>query len=283
MKNPVFLPAGIACAFLALSTPAIAATTDWVDVVGGEVRMISSDAPLAAGEYRLGIEFKMEPGWHIYWRFPGESGVPTEADFSTSANLGSARLQFPAPERYNDGYSTAIIYRDNVILPVSVTAKDPAAPLEIAANLRFGICSDICVPAEALLKLPLSADMPRDEAVSRMLATAWDALPRQQDATLPRIAAIDRQPAGAKGKSDFFRITVELSDSTAPFDLFAEGAAGSYIEVPRLISSDGAKATFELSADGLQTNGGRTPLILVLVNGKDAVELAADVASSASN
>ena len=31
---------------------------------------------------RLGVLFTMDPGWHIYWKNSGDSGVPTKVEFN---------------------------------------------------------------------------------------------------------------------------------------------------------------------------------------------------------
>ena len=45
----------------------------------------SSDrtAPL----WRAGIEIRLKRGWHTYWRYPGDAGVPPEFDFQRSKNV----------------------------------------------------------------------------------------------------------------------------------------------------------------------------------------------------
>ena len=54
-----------------------AAMTDWAEVQGGAVRLIA-DGPLHEGHYLAGLEFLLEPGWHTYWRYPGEAGIPPQ-------------------------------------------------------------------------------------------------------------------------------------------------------------------------------------------------------------
>ncbi|MBA5778389.1 hypothetical protein H2509_14765 [Stappia sp. F7233] len=269
----------IAC-FLALASmvaqPAAAAVTDWTDVMGGRVRLIAAGGD--NGAYDAGLEFELEPGWHIYWRFPGESGVPTEADFQASTNLAAATLLFPAPERFYDGYSTAIVYHDQVVLPVRLEAEDKTRPVTLSADVRFGICREICVPAQAELSLILSPETAADEEMRAKLDAASKALPKPQNDAAPRIASITGPGAGK-----MLRISVELADGSTPFDLFAEGAPGSYIEVPRLVEASGKSAVFELSTDGLLPNGDKAPLLLVLTHGDAAVEYRTEIPLSAGN
>ncbi|MBO0715897.1 MAG: cytochrome C biogenesis protein, partial [Rhizobiales bacterium] len=49
---------------------------------------------------RAGIEIRLDPGWHTYWRDPGDSGAPPTFDFSSSENVKSVNVLWPAPERF---------------------------------------------------------------------------------------------------------------------------------------------------------------------------------------
>ena len=98
-----------------------------------------SRARLVADARGAGFEIALAPGAITYWRDPGEAGVPPTFDFSGSANLAKAEVEYPAPERIAepDG-STAFGYDASVILPIRVTPADPAKPVRLvgAGQLR---------------------------------------------------------------------------------------------------------------------------------------------------
>src|SRR5471032_2485892 len=50
-----------------------------------------------------GIAFQLQPGWHTYWRNPGDSGVPPRFDFSKSENIEAVTVLWPAPVKFPDG------------------------------------------------------------------------------------------------------------------------------------------------------------------------------------
>lgn len=271
---------------LALSTfaaPGYAASTDWVEVAGGEVRLIAGGPLEEPGRYDAGLEFRMEPGWHIYWRFPGETGVPTQADFSASSNLEEARLRFPAPIRYHDGYATSLVYMDHVLLPIEVLARDGTEPLELSANLFFGICREICVPAQMDLGLKLTADQAVDFPMRLAISQALLSLPRPQGDGAPRIVSVEQAGSQDDGKPGVLKIAVEITGKDGEFDLFAEGGPGSFIEVPRLVGRNGDRAEFELSASGLTAENGIAPLTLVLRDIEQAVEYSTEIRLTGGN
>ena len=114
---------GLAVFALLSASPARAADASaWSEDSKSAVRLIAGvnkdDAAL-----RAGIEVKLQPGWHTYWRYPGDSCVPPRFDFSGSDNVKSARVRFPAPRLFSDD-SGGVIYR------VSVAGDAPAPPVQ---------------------------------------------------------------------------------------------------------------------------------------------------------
>lgn len=275
------LTAGLA----AVAGRAQAGESPWARVGAASIRLVStgpdSTGPDSTnpGEASFAgdaaLEIRLEDGWHTYWRFPGEAGIPTAADFGASSGLASARLRFPVPERYSDPYATSIVYHDRIVLPIDLEpAAGETAPV-LRAQVSFGVCREICMPGEAQLELPLGDGGP-DFSARQAISAARAALPQPQDEAPPRIAAIERKelaPAEGKASEETLVITAELASPTAPVDLFAEGAEGSYNGVPVLLERDGTTARFALPARGLASStDGTRPLALTLVEGGTAVE-----------
>src|SRR5712671_2953716 len=50
-----------------------------------------------------GIAIQLQPGWHTYWRTPGDSGVPPRFDFSKSDNVEAVAVLYPVPQKFDDG------------------------------------------------------------------------------------------------------------------------------------------------------------------------------------
>src|SRR4051812_25492822 len=49
--------------------------------------------------FDVGVLFKIKPGWHVYWKNPGDSGIATSVDFKLPDGFTVGELQFPVPER----------------------------------------------------------------------------------------------------------------------------------------------------------------------------------------
>src|SRR5262245_59556993 len=96
----VLIALGIA-AFSATSGYA-ADESPWSEDIRSAVRIIAGTNKNADVPLRAGIEVKMQPGWKTYWRYPGDSGVPPQFDFSNSENLKYATVLYPAPRLFKD-------------------------------------------------------------------------------------------------------------------------------------------------------------------------------------
>jgi DsbC/DsbD-like thiol-disulfide interchange protein len=147
------LAALIAVTFQAV--PAFAAATLWQEIAPGvKLRLISSDR-IVDGHSLGGLEIDMPRTTNTYWRIPGETGIPTEFDFSASSGLAEPTVHWPFPEIDRSRGYMDYAYYGPVVLPFEFEAAEGAgAVLDVAVTL--GICSDICIPAIAKLTLPLN-------------------------------------------------------------------------------------------------------------------------------
>ncbi len=138
------------------------------------------------GSMVAGVEIVMPPGWHTYWREPGAAGIPPQFDWQGSSNLARAEVGFPHPALIESFGSVSVGYRDRIILPLTLTPEDPALPVDLRLDIFFGICDEICVPAERRVAARMSAGPgPRAGEV----ATALDRVP--VEATAPAVAHVD--------------------------------------------------------------------------------------------
>src|SRR3569623_814122 len=136
------------------TSPALAGATAWQDIAPGvRARLISADV-VTAGKAVAGLELDLPRGTNIYWRIPGETGIPTEIDFAGSSAVGTPGIAWPYPEIYRVGEKLDYIYRGPLVLPIVLTPSAGSATLAVKATM--GDCSDICVPAAVSLSLPMT-------------------------------------------------------------------------------------------------------------------------------
>ena len=113
----------------------------------------------ADGTRVAALDIRLAPGWHTYWRVAGQAGIPPRFDWSGSENLASVSYEWPRPVIFENAGLQSFGFADRLVLPLRLRPVDAAAPIQLALDLDFGVCDDICIPAEAVLVATLA---PRD-------------------------------------------------------------------------------------------------------------------------
>src|SRR5688572_13028152 len=112
-------------------------------------------------EFTLGVLLKIKPKWHIYWKYPGDAGLPTTVKWKlpdASAGAPQPELRFPLPVRFDQpGDVVGYGYKDEVLLTARVKAPEgPAGSTkEFAADVSWLVCEDICIPGKATVTLSI--------------------------------------------------------------------------------------------------------------------------------
>ncbi|MDR3413177.1 MAG: thioredoxin family protein [Formivibrio sp.] len=102
-----------------------------------------------------GLYFKIESGWHVYWKNAGDAGLPPRVQWTLPEGVAAGALQFPAPKRLPLGPLMDFGYEGEVLFPlklnVAKTAKSGLALLH--ANVNWLVCQSSCVPGRAELEI----------------------------------------------------------------------------------------------------------------------------------
>lgn len=170
-----------------LGTPAYAAdASPWADDLRSSLRLIAGSNKADDGSLRAGIEIKLKPGWHTYWRYPGDSGVPPRFSFPGSDNVAAVKVLYPAPHAIADETGTTIGYTDNVIFPLRVFPRQRDKPVKLHLKVNYAVCEKLCLPVEAKAELPLPAGNATTDAA---LAAAEARVPKQVSAAEAGLSA----------------------------------------------------------------------------------------------
>ena len=108
------------------------------------------------GRHMGAVQISLAPGWKTYWRAPGANGIPPEFDWTGSENIASARILWPRPEVFESYGTTTIGYQNSVVMPIEITPKTPGQPINVNLGLFYGVCEDVCIPAQAQMTGVLS-------------------------------------------------------------------------------------------------------------------------------
>lgn len=267
IRAALCLAAAVSVACMAIEVRAEDASP-WQRDTHSAVRLLagSRSGPVLLG----GIAIQLQPGWKTYWRTPGDSGVPPRYDFSKSENVEAVTVLWPAPSKFDDGAGgTALGYKQQVVLPLRIVAKNADKPVMLRAQISYAVCDKLCIPVEANAELSFASVASTEDGA---LSDALNAVPKPANVGDPNPLTI--RDVKREGKTNV------VVDVTAPdardVSLFVEGPTPDWaLPVPKLVdqSTPGVKR-FVFELDGLPP--GVSPegaaLKLTLVGGDRAYE-----------
>ncbi len=136
-----------------------------------KVRLVCGQTALIPGQTALvGVYFQMQKGWHLYWKNPGDSGLPPSIKWTLPPGFKAGDLKWPIPERIKIPSLTDFGYLDHLLLmaPVHVPAglKEGMA-VTLKAEARWLVCNEECIPGQAVLNLSLPVRQEVGEAASK--------------------------------------------------------------------------------------------------------------------
>ncbi|WP_395651086.1 protein-disulfide reductase DsbD family protein [Brevundimonas sp.] len=198
-------------AWLTLAAPAVAQPTQ----IGPqsteriEAELVPMSAWAAPGSTAIvAVRQKIQPGWHTYWRNPGDSGGPTTLSWSLPQDVRAGDIVWPLPQRQRLQGLTNYGYEGEVFLPVPVEIPASARPgsmVRLTVEAGFFVCSDeMCVPDT----LTLTLDLPIREGAAP-LAGAWGRRVQSIVETAPR-------PGGITARATLDGQTLRLTATGGP-------------------------------------------------------------------
>lgn len=136
--------------------------------------------------FTLAVRLTVEPGWHIYWDNPGDSGLPTRIQVQVPAGFEAGPPLSPIPAReVAEGEIVSYVHRDEAVYLVDVRAPKELptgqrAAVEVEAN--WLVCTEVCYLGSGKARLELqcsaaggAAPAPANES---LFAAARARLPR---------------------------------------------------------------------------------------------------------
>jgi thiol:disulfide interchange protein DsbD len=173
-----------------------------------EVELVSQEAGVAPGStVYVALRQKIQPGWHTYWRNPGDAGDATRIVWTLPAGWTAGDIVWPTPEKSRVGPLLDFAYTGEVLLPVPISVPANArvgSVVTLKAAAAFLVCEQVCVPEDAVVTLTLP-----------VVAGAPDADPKW-GAKVAETLAKAPKPAGLKAVFELQGSVLKLAVTGAP-------------------------------------------------------------------
>lgn len=255
---------------LAMGGPAFGVASEWVVRGPSRLRLVTPYTVAAAGEVRLGLEVRLERGWHSYWKNSGDAGYPPTVEVTGVSGL---ELLYPAPHRFElPGELVAFGYEDEVVYPLRGRLAGGRSPVRLTAEVDYVVCAAECIPFQASLAVdqPVGSRAVEDAETAPLVARWWSRVPRAVEAVRGvetdgvLVAGADGRPAlevrvrgAGAGEPEVFFEPHELFETERP-EVRAT-AAGVVFHVPLAPREAGkplpASIPFAWTVTGLERDG----------------------------
>ena len=194
-------------------------------------RFVSENKTVEPGEtVSILLHQTIAPGWHTYWRNPGDSGQAPIVEWHLPDGLTVAPKEWPAPHRIEYGPLVNYGYSGETGLPFEVTVPPdwPAGrPVPLRAEAEILVCEKFCIPVSGKLALdvptgaksvhnPETAALLAKVRAQQPLSSLWPASVRVDPERLTVTLRGPRTDFSAVTDAYFFPRTWGVIDSSAP-------------------------------------------------------------------
>jgi len=139
--------------------------------------------PDSANTVWVGLQLVHKPQWHTYWKNSGDSGQPTQLQWTLPAGVTAGDIAWPLPKKIPIGTLANYGFEGTVLLPVPLTItpafKAPLLSGDIDVKLKAAwlVCKKECIPEEGefALKIPVKGSTALNAAEFQ---AAFDAQPK---------------------------------------------------------------------------------------------------------
>jgi thiol:disulfide interchange protein DsbD len=238
-----------------------------------------------------GLYFKLEPGWHIYWKNPGDAGEPPHIHWTLPAGITAGPMLFPAPKRLPLGPLMDFGYEDEVLFPFKIYVAEGfhGGPVTLHAKVDWLVCRERCIPGNAELEVQTKSYVGMSDwgyTPSPLFQRFIDRIPKPLPANVKQ--AFQLTPTG-------FRLAVETGQRETEAAFFPEDQDIIDYPAPQELTPTATGLILDLKKDAilaanpaqlkgvLELSGGRAFEIVALPIGTAAQMPIAAVASTTSS
>lgn len=213
----------------------------WKKTDAVKAELISQTTSVKPGSsIRLGVLLTQQPGWHTYWKTPGDTGLPTTIDWTLPEGWEAGSIQWPTPKLYVIGDLTNFGYEDSVLLPVSISVPASAKEGEYVAkaNVSWLMCAEQCIPGNA------SFDVPVKVSNTEPTASPNAGLFQTNEGLTP--ISLTTVSAQIDSTNHALSVTFKAPKPFNHFYVFTEGEGAVDYKAPQSVTKNGDEVTVRL-------------------------------------
>jgi len=145
------------------------------------IEIISESKTMSIGdELLLGLKFQLNPGWHTYWKNPGDAGEGALVTWNLPKGFKASEILWPGPETIPVEPLMTFGYEDQITLLTTISASNTAIfPAILKVQVSWYTCKDICVPQEANLELTIESGDKKNTLFTNELSSSFLGLPKK--------------------------------------------------------------------------------------------------------
>ncbi len=224
--------------------------------------LIADASAIVPGKpFTAGLLLRMAPGWHTYWKFSGDAGLPTEIKWKLPPDWKVGEIQWPIPLKTNDpGDIQTYGYQDEILLMQEITPppKIDNSPTQLSAEVNWLVCERICIPGSATLQLELPTSTLNEPKNTDLFARYRRLLP--QNFPNSRIAM---DSWSRTGNDLHLKITSEQIANYQTIDFFPLPQGDTVVGHPAVESRKANEITFKIPTESPSKNLSAMPGLIV--------------------
>lgn len=207
----------------------------------------------------VGIRFVLEPGWYLYWKNPGDSGLPPDVQWELPEGWKASALRFPVPTKFDHDGLISYGYKNEVVFLATLTpGREPLTSLK--ASLDWLVCKESCLRGSAVVEAT-AGSMKRES--EQALADARKALPLPQTALK---VSVEKAAASRRSEEWTAEVRLDGSDASIVTDFYPESSDRILVD-PGSIRLEGGVLRFRFVVQG-QAAGTLTLPGLLIAQGR---------------
>ena len=208
-----------------------------------KVELVSEREEISGGEpFEIGLRILPDPEWHVYWKNPGDAGLPPALKWKMPVGFTVSEIHYPTPSLIPAGPLAAYGYYGEALYPVTVTPPRDLRvgdTIRIELNAQWLVCKEECLPGSAFV----SVSLPVVGSETTQPSLSFDLFSKTR-AKIPS-ALPDEWHARAAVQTHKIELQIapqlEFSDSVR-FEFFAaDKAVIEYSALQNLLRDDGYK------------------------------------------